>query len=163
MVRRHPETLPRCDVYVCGFPCKPFSTLHTKSRGFQEVQARPFAAVLRTIRGMLPAAAVLENVFGIGRRRYLQKVWARLASLRWFEVLTVRINPKDMGEPVHRPRLFFICVRVDVARDDLDNRVKELLSAGLSAERCSLSARLLPNTSALLQTEASATTRGTAL
>ena len=53
-------------------------------------------------------------------------------------------------------------VRVDVARDKLDNWVKELLSAGLSAERCSLSARLLPNTSALLQTEASATTRGTA-
>ena len=111
---------------------------------------------------MLPAVAVLENVSGIGRGRYLQKVWARLASLRWFEVLTVRINPKDMGEPVHRPRLFFICVRVDVARDNLDNRVKELLSAGLSAERCSLSARLLPNTSALLQTEASATTRGAA-
>ena len=89
-------------------------------------------------------------------------MWARLASLRWFEVLTVRINPKDRGEPVHRSRLFFICVRVDVARGNLDNRVKELLSAGLSAERCSLSARLLPNTSALLQTEASATTRGTA-
>ena len=90
MVRRHPETFPRCNVYVCGFPCKPFSTLHTKSRGFQEVQARPFTAVLRTIRGMLPAAAVLENVFGKGRGRYLQKVWARLASLRWYEVLTVR-------------------------------------------------------------------------
>ena len=73
----------------------------------------------------------------------------------------MRINPQDIGEPVHRLRLCFLLVRVDVARDKLDNRVNELLSAGLSAERCSLSARLLPNTSALLQT-ASATTRGTA-
>ena len=108
---------------------------------------------------MIPS---LENVSGIGRGRYLQKVWARLASLRWYEVLTVHINPKNMGEPVHRSRLFFICVRVDVAHDNLDNRVREILSAGLSAERCSLSARLLLNTSALLQTEASATTRGRA-
>ena len=115
MVRRHTETLPSCDVYVCGFPCKPFSILHTKSRGFQEVQARHFTAMSRTIRGMLPAVAVLENVSGIGRGRYLQTVWARLANLRWYAVLTVRANQKDMGELVHRLMLFCILFRVDVA------------------------------------------------
>ena len=85
-----------------------------KSKGFREVQARPFTAVLKTLRTMLPPVAVLENVVGVAR--YLEKVWSRLSQLRWYEVLTVRINPKDMGEPVVRNRIYFILVRLDVAR-----------------------------------------------
>ena len=104
MLRRDPQTMPRCDLYVCGFPCKPFSILNRKSKGFREVQSRPFTAVLQTLRTMLPPVAVLENVVGI--RRYLDKVWSRLSRLRWYEVLTVRINPKDLGEPVTSDRMF---------------------------------------------------------
>ena len=151
MMRRGEEP-PRCDVYVCGFPCKPFSTLHRKSKGFQEVQAKPFTGVLNTLRTMLPAVAVLENVAGIDR--YLDKVFGRLHRLRWYEVLTVRINPKDMGEPVHRDRMYFILVRVDVVRPNinLDELVGKLLRAGTTTtERCDLPSRLLPMGSRLLE------------
>ena len=104
MLRRDPQTMPRCDLYVCGFPC-----------------------------------------------RYLDKVWSRLSRLRWYEVLTVRINPKDLGEPVTRDRLFFILVRLDVARPNLEELVDKLLRAGLATERCGLSSRLLPRGSRLLE------------
>ena len=140
MMQRDPP--PRCDLYVCGFPCKPFSTLHLKSKGFREVQARPFAGVLKTLHAILPPAAVLENVRGIDR--YLNKVWSRLYGLRWYEVLTVSINPKDMGEPVTRDRMYFILVRLDVARPNLDHQVGKLLRDGMDTERCRLSSRLFP-------------------
>ena len=163
MLRRDPQTMPRCDLYVCGFPCKPFSILNRKSKGFREVQARPFTAVLKTLRTMLPPVAVLENVVGI--RRYLDKVWSRLSRLRWYEVLTVRINPKDLGEPVTRDRMFFILVRLDVAHPNLDEQVGKLLLAGMATECCSLCCRLLPKGSRLLEprrsgTCASASSRG---
>ena len=154
MLRRDPQTMPRCDLYVCGFPCKPFSILNRKSKGFREVQARPFTAVLKTLRTMLPPVAVLENVVGI--RRYLDKVWSRLSRLRWYEVLTVRINPKDLGEPVTRDR-FFILVRLDVARPNLDEQVGKLLLAGMATECCSLCCRLLPKGSRLLEPRRSGT------
>ena len=130
-------------------PCKPFSTLHLKSKGFQEVQARPFTGVLKTLRAILPPAAVLENVRGIDR--YLNKVWSRLYGLRWYEVLTVCINPKDMGEPVTRDRTYFILVRLDVAHPNLEELVGKLLHAGMATERCGLSSRLLPKGSRLLE------------
>ena len=147
MMRRDPP--PRCDLYVCGFPCKPFSTLHLKSKGFREKQARPFTGVLKTLRAILPPVAVLENVKGIDR--YLNKVWNRLYGLRWYEVLTVCINPKDMGEPVTRDRMYFILVRLDVARPNLEELVGKLLHAGMATERCGLSSRLLPKGSRLLE------------
>ena len=151
MMRRGEEP-PRCDLYVCGFPCKPFSTLHRKSKGFKEVQAKPFTGVLKTLKTMLPPVAVLENVAGIDR--YLVKVFGKLRGLRWYEVMSVRINPKDMGEPVHRDRIYFILVRVDVIRPgiDLDALVGKLLRVGTKdIERCDLLSRLLPMGSRLLQ------------
>ena len=109
---------------------------------------RPFVAALKTLRTMLPPVAVVENVAGIDR--YLDKVWSRLSRLRWYEVLTVRINPKDMGEPVTRDRMYFILVRLDVARPNLEELVGKLLRAGMATERCGLSSRLLPRGSRLL-------------
>ena len=114
MCRRDPAAVPQRDLYVCGFPCKPFSTLHTRSSFFKEAEARPFFAMVRTLRTCLPAVAVLENVIGI--KRVLPKVWKSLRCLQWYEVLTVKIDPLDMGELVARPRIFFLLIRVDVAK-----------------------------------------------
>ena len=86
-----------------------------------------------------------------GIDRCLDKIWSRLYGLRWYEVLTVCINPKDMGEPVTRDRLYFILVRVDVARPNLEELVGKLLRAGMATERCGLSSRLLPKGSRLLE------------
>ena len=81
MLRRDHNAMPDLDVYVCGFPCQPFSTLHHGSRVFRDPKARPFYAMLATIRARLPALAVLENVVGI--HRVLGRVWRHLLALRW--------------------------------------------------------------------------------
>ena len=149
MCARDPATLPHHDLYVCGFPCKPFSTLHAGSSFFRQKEARPFFAVIRTLRTCLPAVAVLENVLGI--KRVLARVWRALRSLQWYEVLTLEIDPHDMGEPVARPRVFFILIRVDVAVPNLDELASRLLHAGRSAATPPLSARLLPSSSPVVQ------------
>ena len=72
MLRRDHATLPHVDLYVCGFPCKAFSTLHVGSKGFAERAARPFMAMVQTISTKLPPIAVLENVSGL--RTHLARV-----------------------------------------------------------------------------------------
>ena len=111
-----------------------------------------FVAMVRTLRACLPAVAVLENVIGI--KRVLPKVWKSLRSLQWYEVLTVKIDPLDMGEPVARPRIFFLLIRVDVAKAhgrELDELATRLLNVGLLATKVNLSERLLPSSSPLVQ------------
>ena len=132
-------------MYIYGFPCKPFSSLRTKSRAFAERAARPFAAVLKTLVSLLPAIAILENVGCI--QRDLDKVWRRLRALRWYEVLTVHIDPADMGETECRSRYYFILVRVDVAKNDLDERAGMLLSAGHRVGRRTLAQRQVRDSS----------------
>ena len=134
MLARASEALPDVDLYVIGFPCTPFSRLRAgSSLGFREHAAKPFKKLLEVLRVKRPAVAVLENVQGI--RSHLKKVWRMLAALKLYEVLTMSIDPFDMGEPVHRPRVYFLLVRVDVAVPDVDRVAAALLAAVGPAER----------------------------
>ncbi len=95
MMRRDLAALAPHDVYVCGFPCQPFSSLHNNnSKGLREAKAQVFFKMLETLTAALPAVAVLENVNGV--TKYLPKIWKCLRSLRWYEVLTCNIDPVDM-------------------------------------------------------------------
>lgn len=148
MERRDHASLPYVDLYVCGFPCKPFSALHHGSRGFREKAARPFVQMLKTLQAVQPAAAVLENVLGLSR--HLQKVWGRLKALGMYHVLTCEIDPAKMGEPVCRPRLYFVLIRSDVARPGVQEAAAKLLKVGLRSTCSPLTSRLLPNSSPIV-------------
>ena len=59
-----------------------------------------------------------------------------------------------MGEPVARPRIFVLLIRVDVAKAhgrELDELATRLLNVGLLATKVNLSERLLPSSSPLVQ------------
>ena len=148
MLKRNHSDLPWIQLYLCGFPCTPFSSLHTKSKLFREAAARPFFAMVRTLRTCLPALAILENVLGL--LKVLKKVWRILHSIGWYEVLTFLLDPQDMGEPCSRPRVYIVLVRCDVAVRGLDELAGRLLNVGLRPQRASLSRLLLPSTSPLV-------------
>ena len=154
MLRRDNARVPEHDLYVCGFPCQPFSSLNGKSSGFREKQARPFFKMLRTVEACLPALAILENVPGI--HKHIKQVWRHFRALKWYEVLTCLIDPADMGEPVSRPRYYFILVRTDVARlkgsalHDLASKLSEMGCRPRETRR-SLTSRLLPNYSPVVR------------
>jgi site-specific DNA-cytosine methylase len=168
MMKRDLSALAPHDVYVCGFPCQPFSSLHNNSKGLREAKAQVFFKMLETLTAALPAVAVLENVNGV--TKYLPKIWKRLKSLKWYEVLTCNIDPADMGEPVSRNRVFLLLIRVDVARcrgTALDELAAKLLAVGIRTERSSLVSRLLLCPSPMVQQQgrkrkasASAASRG---
>ena len=148
MLRRDHSQLPEHDLYVVGFPCKPFSHLHVGTQGFKERAARPFQAVLKTLREKTPLIAVLENVSGL--RTYLERIHRELYKLGWYEVLTIEVDPWDMGEPVRRRRFYFLLVRTDVAVAKgtvLDDHVRALLRVGMSRTRATPAERLLRNES----------------
>eukprot|EP00435_Cladocopium_sp_Y103_P069126 s117_g32.t1 len=106
------EVVPYIDLYVAGFSCKPFSMLHVNTRLLEEDQAKIFYSVVTRIRKSQPASFVLENVQGI--QRCMDEVMQTLRDLGYMVVARL-LNPMDLGEPVSRPRHYFVGVRQDVA------------------------------------------------
>jgi len=91
---------------------------------------------------------VLENVSGL--RKHLGKFHQKLSGLGWYEVLTISLDPMDLGEPVRRRRFYFVLVRVDVAiarGAALDEHVRDLLKIGNRIACVTPAQRLLPNDS----------------
>lgn len=145
MIRRDHARLPACDLYVCGFSCKPFSSLHNRSKLFREKEAKVFFSTLATISKLKPRAAVLENVSGI--KRVMARVLNRLRALGDYAVAVCDIDPRDIGEPVSRPRVYFILVRVDVlavSADKFPSAVTDLWEAGRGIHTASVESRWLP-------------------
>lgn len=105
------ETAPYVHVYTSGFSCKPFSMLHHGTKLLQEEQARIFFGVVQRIACVRPACFVLENVLGISRVK--AQVLNTLQE-QGYAVEAVVMNPVDLGEPVQRPRYYFIGARLDV-------------------------------------------------
>ena len=116
------------DIYVCGFPCTPFSSLRQHStRLLREAAARPFFKVLEVLRTRKPKLAVLENVLGI--RKVMKKILGYLRRLLIYWVIVVPIDSMDLGEPVSRPRYYLLLVRRDVGVLDQADKIKSLVAA----------------------------------
>lgn len=114
MLTRKDEDIPEMDVYVCGFPCTPFSMLRRhKSRLLQEDAAKPFMKLLQVLRARRPALAVLENVLGI--EKVMKPVCNMLRKLGCYFIIVVKIDSKELGVPLSRPRYYFILVRQNAA------------------------------------------------
>lgn len=111
-----PQALHReyVQLYVSGFSCKPFSRLHHGSKLLDEPQAQIFWAVARRILLVRPACFLLENVEGI--RRVQSEVVKALRAEGLHMVQTLKMDPRDLGEPLSRPRIYFFGIRSDVAR-----------------------------------------------
>lgn len=112
--RSNPNTPDYVHLYVSGFSCKPFSSLHNKSQLLDEPQAQIFWAVVNRLRCIKPPAFLLENVRGI--TRCLPQVLAALESNGLYIVSSLHMDPSQLGEPLQRPRIYFFGVRQDVAR-----------------------------------------------
>ena len=113
MLTRNMDDIPDMDLYVCGFPCTPFSSLRRhKTRLLKEAAAKPFLVLLKVLEERKPALAVLENVVGI--ETVMQKVCQMLGKLGCYFVIVVKIDSEALGVPLRRPRYYFILVRKDV-------------------------------------------------
>ena len=154
MLSRDLDAVPDVDVYVCGFPCTPYSLLRShRTKLFKEPAAKPYFAILKLLRHRRPPLAVLENVGGL--RRVMGKVLRDLEKLKWYFVIWMMIDSEALGEPVSRPRCYFLLVRRDAGiSSDVSEMVefcKKCLSGASSPVQEHVRTRMLPNDSPEVQ------------
>ena len=92
---------------------------------------------------------MLGNVGGL--RRVMGKVLRDLEKLKWYFVIWMMIDSEALGEPVSRPRCYFLLVRRDAGiSSDVSEMVefcKKCLSGASSPVQEHVRTRMLPNDS----------------
>jgi len=101
--------VPDIDLYVCGFPCQPFSTFG-KRRGFRDSRSGVFPCCLEVIAAKRPSAFVLENVPGLmtihGGRPW-EQIMKALRGLS-YEVSSQVLDTSDFDIPHSRRRIYIV-------------------------------------------------------
>lgn len=115
ITKRDVKDVPKVDLYVCGFPCQPYSSAGYK-KGLDDPRSNVFFHCIDTILHILPSVFVLENVrtllthnkgiTWVTIRNNLQKLIDNGYYIQW-KVL----NTKDYGIPQCRERLFIVGCR----------------------------------------------------
>lgn len=114
MTDRDVHSLPSIDLYVCGFPCQPFSNAGSR-QGVEDEQGRGqlFWYCLDVIAKKKPKYVVLENVKGfvsIHDGEPFSELLSHLSSLS-YQVTWNILNTKDYGIPQQRDRLYIVAIQ----------------------------------------------------
>ena len=107
---RNIKDVPDIDLYVCGFPCQPFSTAGKKN-GLEHKSGNVFWSCLEVIKIKQPKFFILENVKGLltnDKGKTWVKIQDELKKLKEYEVKWKVLNTKDFGIPQQRARLFIV-------------------------------------------------------
>jgi len=123
ITERDNSKLPDIDMYVCGFPCQPFSALG-KQLGTNDPRGNIMLHCIETIKIKLPKIFVLENVRRFKSTQKGKPYEYLMKSLReiensYYNVYSMILNTKDYGIPQSRTRLFIIGIRKNVQKREL--------------------------------------------
>lgn len=128
----HPETLfhditsrdhsalPDVDIYVCGFPCQPFSLMGNKN-GTNDPRSNIMLHCIKVIQQKLPNIFILENVKNfkfIQQGRPFKYLIQQLENIEEYNVYHDILNTNNYGIPQHRERLFIVGIKKDIQIDD---------------------------------------------
>jgi len=105
---RDAASLPPVDLYVCGFPCQPYSALNRKKRD-DDARKSVLTCVLDAIVQTRPRVFVLENVPAF----QTHAKGSLLAGIRsrcepHYDLHTRVLCPTSFGVPQSRPRLYIL-------------------------------------------------------
>jgi DNA (cytosine-5)-methyltransferase 1 len=125
ITKRKHALLPDIDIYVCGFPCQPFSLMGDKM-GTEDSRSNIMYQCIKVIKKKLPKVFILENVKNF---KFIQKgqpfdyLLSELKKIKtcnkdlayniYFDIL----NTKDYGIPQNRERIFIIGIRKDIQKE----------------------------------------------
>jgi len=110
MRQRSLQEIPEMDVYVCGFPCQPFSITGNR-KGTQDPRGTLFWECVRVIQQKRPLFFILENVPGIlsiQDGKLFSSMMETLRNMNGYFVDWKILNTKDYGIPQSRKRVFII-------------------------------------------------------
>lgn len=110
MTKRRLRDIPNIDLYVCGFPCQPFSAAGRRE-GVRDPRGTIFWECVRVIRHKKPMVFVLENVRGllsIDGGQTFRQMMSELERIRGYHVEWRVLNTADYGIPQSRKRVFIV-------------------------------------------------------
>lgn len=118
MMERDLKTVPDIDLYVCGFPCQPFSIAGSR-QGVHDPRGTVFWECLRVLQFKEPAMFVLENVKGllsIDGGIVFQTIMSELDKLTEYHVNWKVLTTSDYGIPQSRQRVFIVGIKKKVMK-----------------------------------------------
>jgi DNA (cytosine-5)-methyltransferase 1 len=112
ITKRDIDDVPDIDLYVCGFPCQPFS-LAGKRKGSKDKRGNVFWGCYEVITEIQPKYFILENVKGIlssNKGKDWDVIEDALEDFRdiGYQVEWKVLNTKDYGIPQNRERIFIV-------------------------------------------------------
>ena len=124
ITKRKHASLPDVDIYVCGFPCQPFSLMGNKT-GTEDSRSNIMYQCIKVIKKKLPKVFILENVKNfkfIEKGKPFNYLLKELKGIKnenkqiAYNVYCDILNTKDYGIPQNRERIFFIGIRKDIQK-----------------------------------------------
>ena len=113
MKKRKIKDIPDIDLYICGFPCQPFS-MAGERKGTEDSRGTIFYECLKVIKNKKPNYFVLENVRGlitIDGGKTFESIIQSLENLKIYNVEWKVLNTKDYGIPQNRERVFIVGIK----------------------------------------------------
>ena len=112
ITKRNIEDVPDIDLYICGFPCQPFST-SGKRKGLEDKRGNVFWSCLEVIKARKPKYFIFENVRGIlshDKGNTWKVILKELNNLNiyGYTISWETLNTKDFGIPHNRPRVYIV-------------------------------------------------------
>jgi len=112
ITKRNIDDVPDIDLYICGFPCQPFSTAG-KQKGFLDKRGNVFFSCLEIIEKKQPRYFILENVkglFGHNKGNTWNIISNSLIELEKYGYIVKWkiLNTKDYGIPQNRERIYIV-------------------------------------------------------
>jgi DNA (cytosine-5)-methyltransferase 1 len=114
------------DLYVCGFPCQPFSTLGLKN-GTLDIRGNIMFHCISVIENKKPKVFILENVKNFKFIQNGSPFNFLIDSLSTLGIYTIHVdilNTKDYGIPQNRERVFIVGIRRDVQTREYTSPLK---------------------------------------
>ena len=109
------------DIYICGFPCTPFSTRGRRLQ-WDDVNAQPFFSAVMTVSALRPRIALFENVPGLKHNGAMNRVLASLRVVRGYHIIPLDLlSNHQFGVPQHRSRLYILMLRKDALGCEASN------------------------------------------
>lgn len=131
ITKRNINDIPDIDLYICGFPCQPFSSAG-KRKGLSDPRGTVFWSCIEVIKHKQPKYFILENVKGLlnhNKGDTWKTISSILETLKEYNYIIKYsiLNTKDYGIPQNRERLFIVGVKnkdfdwpVPIEMDDLN-------------------------------------------
>jgi len=124
------KNMPYVDLYVCGFPCQPFSLAGKKLGLNDKKNGNIFYECIKYIKAHEPKIFILENVKGLltnDNGKTIEVIKKTLSSLKDYTVDYMLLNSMDYGLPQNRERIFIVGIRKSISKKALEMPKKHKL------------------------------------